>query len=200
MTSRVTPISDDNLPPQLADDFDIIMKSNGYIPFSYKVLAHRPNILKALMDLSKAVIRDEGTVDRGFRFLVAYISSRTRGCQYCQAHNIKSADRWGISQDQLNAVWEYETSPLFSPAERAALSFAQSAAVTPNQVEDSDFSELKKHWSEEQIVELTAVVSLFGWMNCFNDVLRVDLDDATLEWCSDFGLGEKTGWDPSEHI
>ena len=200
MTSRVPPIANKNLPPELASDFDIIMKSNGYIPFSYKVLAHRPNILKALMDLSKAVIRDDGTVDRGFRFLIAYISSRTRGCQYCQAHNVKSADRWGISADQLNNVWEYETSEFFTPAERAALAFAQASATVPNYADDTIFKELKAHWYDEQIVEITAVVSLFGWMNCFNDVLHVDLDDETIEWCEDFGLAEKTGWDPVDHI
>ena len=197
MTSRITPIQDGNLPKELASDFEIILKSNGYIPFSYKVLAHRPNILKALMDLSKAVIRDEGTVDRGFRFLIAYISSRTRGCQYCQAHNLKSADRWGISEERLNAVWEYETNPA---AERAALTFAQASAQVPNFVNDNIFEELKKYWSNDQIVEITAVVSLFGWMNCFNDVLHVDLDKETLEWCEDFGLGNKTGWDPSHHV
>jgi uncharacterized peroxidase-related enzyme len=200
MTSRVPPIANENLPPELASDFDVIMKSNGYIPFSYKVLAHRPNILKALMDLSKTVIRDDGTVDRGFRFLIAYISSRTRGCQYCQAHNVKSADRWGISADQLNNVWEYETSEFFTPAERAALAFAQASATVPNYADDTIFKELKAHWYDEQIVEITAVVSLFGWMNCFNDVLHVDLDDETIEWCEDFGLAEKTGWDPVDHI
>ena len=59
------------LPEEFKERFDIIEKSNGYIPNSYMQLAHRPPILKALMDLSKAVIRDEGTLDRGFRFLKA---------------------------------------------------------------------------------------------------------------------------------
>jgi len=130
----------------------------------------------------------------------AYVSSRTRGCQYCPAHNVKSADRWGISADQLNNVWEYDTSEFFSPAERAALAFAQASATVPNYVDDKIFGALKSHWSDEQIVEITAVVSLFGWMNCFNDVLHVDLDDKTIEWCEDFGLAEKTGWDPIDHI
>ncbi len=200
MSSRITPVSDENLPEELSSDFNIILKSNGYIPYSYKVLAHRPSILKALMDLSKAVIRDEGTIDRGFRFLIAYISSRTRGCQYCQAHNVKSADRWGVSAGQLNNVWDYKKSTYFSPAERAALSFAQASATVPNYVDDVIFNKLRQHWSNEQIVEITAVVSLFGWMNCFNDVLRVDLDTETLEWCEEFGLASKTGWDPVDHI
>src|SRR5688572_33217392 len=112
------------LPEEFKERFDVIETSNGYIPNSYMQLAHRPPILKAFMDLAQAVIRDEGTLDRGFRFLIAYVSSRTAGCQYCQAHNIKSADRWGIPRDKLGAVWDYETSSFFDDAEGAALRFA----------------------------------------------------------------------------
>ena len=142
------------------------------------MLAHRPPILKALMDLSKAVIRDEGTLDRGFRFLIAYISSRTAGCQFCQAHNISSASRWGITDDKLNAIWDYETSPLFTDAERAAFDLARGASVVPNAATDEIFARLKKYYTTPQIVEMTAVIALFGWQNRFNDTLHTDLDRA----------------------
>ena len=180
MASRVTPISDGELPSELAPDFDIILKSNGYIPFSYKVLAHRPNILKALMDLSKAVIRDEGAVDRGFRFLIAYISSRTRGCQYCQAHNIKSADRWGISEDRLNEVWTYETSSLFSKAERAALSFAQAAATVPNRVDVGLFAEMREQGRPFPIVyNMGEMLEGFKTLNMLASCINVASDSGS---------------------
>jgi len=189
-----------NLPDDFKERFDVVEKSNGYIPNSYLVLAHRPPILKAFMDLSKAVIRDEGTIDRGFRFLVAYVSSRTAGCQYCQAHNIKSADRWGIPRNKLDAVWEYETSPLFTAAEKAALRFAQCASAVPNAADDGMVDELKRHYTTPQIVEIASVVALFGWLNRFNDSLATELDDATLGWAAEFGLARKTGWDPASHL
>lgn len=188
------------LPPEFRERFDIIEMSNGYIPNSYLVLAHRPAILKAFMDLSKAVIRDEGTLDRGFRFLVAYMSSRTAGCQYCQAHNLKSAERWGIDAARLDAIWDFETSPLFTPAERAAFRFAQCASQVPNAVDDAIFADMKQHYDAAQIVEIAAVVALFGWLNRFNDSLATDLDDETLSWAQDFGLAAKTGWDPAPHL
>lgn len=188
------------LPEEFKERFDVIEQSNGYIPNSYLLLAHRPPILKALMDLSKAVIRDEGTLDRGFRFLIAYISSRTAGCQFCQAHNISSASRWGISDEKLNAIWDYETSPLFTDAERAAFDYARGASVVPNAVTDEIFARVKKHYTAPQIVEMTAVIALFGWQNRLNDTLHTDLDQHTLDWADQFGLGEKTGWDPTDHI
>jgi uncharacterized peroxidase-related enzyme len=188
------------LPEEFKGRFDVIEQSNGYIPNSYLLLAHRPPILQALMDLSKAVIRDEGTLDRGFRFLIAYMSSRTAGCQFCQAHNISSASRWGISDEKLNAIWEYETSPLFNEGERAAFDLARAASVVPNAVTDDIFARLKKHFSSEQIVEMVAVIALFGWQNRLNDTLQTDLDQHTLDWAAQFGLAEKTGWDPADHL
>ncbi len=166
------------LPEEFKEKFDVIEQSNGYIPNSYLLLAHRPPILKALMDLSKAVIRDEGTLD----------------------HNISSASRWGITDEKLNAIWEYETSPLFTDAERAAFDYARGASVVPNAVTDEIFARVKKHFSTPQIVEMTAVIALFGWQNRLNDTLHTDLDQHTLDWADQFGLAEKTGWDPSDHV
>ena len=188
------------LPPEFQERFSIVEKSNGYIPNSYLLLAHRPSILKAFMDLSKAVIRDEGTLDRGFRFLVAYMSSRTAGCQFCQAHNIQSAARWGIPDDKLNAIWDYETSPLFTEGERAAFDLARAASVVPNAATDEIFDRLKRHFTTPQIVEIVSVISLFGWLNRFNDTLHTELDEHTLQWADGFGLAAKTGWDPSDHV
>ena len=189
-----------SLSAEFAEPLEVIRKSNGYIPHSSMVLAHRPAILKAFMDLAKAVIRDEGTIDRGFRFLIAYISSRTVGCNYCQAHNMHSADRWGVPRSKLEAIWDYETSAEFGAAERAALRFAQCASTVPNAVDEALIEELKTHYSIPQIVELGAVVSLFGWNHRFNDSFATSLDDTSLSWAFDFGLDKKTGWNPAEHL
>lgn len=189
-----------SLPAEFAGPLDVIRASNGYIPHSYLVLAHRPEILKAFMELAKVVIRDTGTIDRGFRFLIAYISSRTVGCNYCQAHNMHSADRWGVPRRKLDAIWDYETSAEFSAAERVALRFAQCASVVPNAVDDALVEEMKLHYSTAQIVEIGAVVSLFGWNHRFNDSFATSLDDTSLSWAFDFGLDKKTGWDPAEHL
>ncbi|WP_170182010.1 carboxymuconolactone decarboxylase family protein [Phreatobacter stygius] len=188
------------LSDEFQERFQTIERSNGYIPNSYMILAHRPPILKAFMDLSKAVIRDEGTLDRGFRFLVAYISSSTAGCQFCQAHNIQSAARWGIGEDRLNAIWDYEESDLFDQGEKAAFDLARAASIVPNAATDEIFGRLKQHYSTAQIVEIVAVISLFGWLNRFNDTLHTELDQHTLDWAATFGLSDKTPWDPSHHV
>lgn len=198
--ARIEQADPTKLAPDFQERFSIVERSNGYIPNSYLILAHRPSILQAFMDLSKAVIRDEGTLDRGFRFLISYMSSRTAGCQFCQAHNIQSAARWGVPDDKLDAIWDYETSPLFNAGERAAFDLARAASVVPNAATDEIFERLKQHFSVPQIVEIVAVISLFGWLNRFNDTLHTELDEPTLQWAAGFGLAAKTGWNPSDHV
>ena len=85
--------------------------------------------------------------------MVAQMASRAAGCGYCMAHTVHTAERVGIAAEKENALWEYETSPLFSEAERAALKVAQCAAQVPNAVTDDDFAELKKHYTDAQIVD-----------------------------------------------
>jgi alkylhydroperoxidase family enzyme len=78
-----------------------------------------------------------------------------------------------------------------------ALDFAVAAAQVPNAVTDDLFAELRKHWSEEQIVEIVGVISVFGFLNRWNDTLATPLEDEPI------AVGEKYlaahGWEPGKH-
>ena len=63
----------------------------------------------------------------------------------------------------------------FTAAERAAIAFAEELTRNPSGVSDATFAELRKHWNERQIVEITAVACLFNSFNRFNNALNVDL-------------------------
>ncbi len=93
------------------------------------------------------------------------------------AHNAGGSLQQGIAQDKLAAVWEFRSSPLFNEAERAALELVIAAGAQPNEVTDEMFDEMKKHWSEGQIVEIVALVSFFGFMNRYNDTMATPLED-----------------------
>lgn len=199
--ARVEPLTRseiEKLDPETRETFAVIEKSNGYIPTSYLTLAHKPNILKAFSALSKAVIRDEGEIDRGFRFLIAHTSSKTVGCNYCQAHNYYSAERWGISAEKMEAVWTFEDSDLFTPAEKAALRVAVGASMVPNMVTDEDFAELHKYYNNAQIIEIMSVVCLFGWLHRFTDSIACELEEHSIAWAEEKGMRDH-GWDPSHH-
>jgi alkylhydroperoxidase family enzyme len=63
----------------------------------------------------------------------------------------------------------------FTPAERAAVDFAEALTKSPAAVPDAVFAELRKHWNERQILEITATAALFNSFNRFNNALGVDL-------------------------
>ena len=130
--------------------------------------------------------------------LVAHIASRTHGCRYCQAHALQGAGRAGAAQERLEAVWEYRTSDLFSEAERAALDFAVHAASVPNLVTDADFDRLRQHWDEGQVVEILAAVSLYGFLNRWNDSLATPLEEGSAA-AAEAALGDK-GWTRGKHV
>ena len=113
------------------------------------------------------------------------------------AHTAGGALHFGVEERKLAEVWEFRTSPLFSEAERVALDFAIAAAAQPNGVTDALFSDMKRHWSEGEIVEITAVVALFGFMSRWNDTMATQLEEEPKE------VGEKYlashGWDVGKH-
>ena len=97
------------------------------------------------------------------------------------AHTAGASLRLGVDEKKLEAVWEYRTSPLYTEAERVALDFAIAAASQPNDVSDELFARLRQHWSDNQIVEILGVVSMFGFMNRWNDSMATPLEEEPAE-------------------
>jgi uncharacterized peroxidase-related enzyme len=194
--ARIAPLPAENS-PDLREQFEAIKKSLGFVPNSMLIMQRVPKMVRAFAGLSAAIWDPEGKVDRGFKRLVAHVSSRAAGCQYCMAHTAGGALRFGIEDEKLAAVWDYQTSPLFSPAERAALDFAVAASCVPNAVTDDMFVEMRKYWSEDQIVEIVGCISLFGFLNRWNDTLATPLEHEPIE------VGErflaKRGWSVGKH-
>jgi len=86
----------------------------------------------------------------------------------------------GISADKLAAIWEYQTSDLFTDAERAVLDVARTAAFSPNETTDENFAKLSSFYSDEQVVELVGVIALFGFLNRWNSTVATDVEQTPL--------------------
>ena len=109
----------------------------GFCPNSVLTMQRRPAISKAFINLNKAVMANEGRVTSALKRMIAWVSSNSTGCRYCQAHAIRAAERYGAEQEQLDNIWEYRTHPAFSEAERAALDFSLLASQVPNGVDET---------------------------------------------------------------
>jgi uncharacterized peroxidase-related enzyme len=193
---RIEPLPPEHS-PELKEQFEAMRRNLGFIPNSILIMQRKPKLAKALAQLTAAVWDPDSRVERGFKRLIAHVASRAAGCQYCMAHTAGGALHFGVEDEKLAAVWDYQTSPLYSPAERAALDFALAAATVPNEVTDEMFAGMRRHWSEEQIVEIVGVIALFGFLNRWNDTMATPLEDEPIQ------VGEKFlapgGWSPGKH-
>ena len=187
-----------NATPELADTFRQFEEILGFVPNSLLTMQRCPEIVQGFGALTASVMNPRGRVDPGFKRLLAHFASRTAGCQYCQAHSLLAAGISGVPAEKIEAVWEYQTSPLYTPAERAALDFALAAGAVPNEVDETLMGRLRQHWSEEAVVELLAAICLYGFLNRWNDSMATELEDAPRR------LGENVlasgGWSGGKHV
>jgi uncharacterized peroxidase-related enzyme len=163
---------------ELADHFAVFEEILGFVPNSLLTLQRRPEIVKGFSVLTRAVMAADSKVDLGFKRLLAHFSSRAAGCQYCEAHSLVAAKIHGVSQEKLDAIWEYQGSDLYSPAERVALDYALAAGSVPNGVDDELMQRMRAHWDEEDIVEILAAICLYGFLNRWNDSMATDLEES----------------------
>ena len=179
---------------ELAEFFN---ETLGFCPNSVLTMQRRPAISKAFINLNKAVMANEGRVTSALKRMIAWVSSNSTGCRYCQAHAIRAAERYGAEQEQLDNIWDYRTHEAFSDAERAALDFSLAASLVPNAVDADIKARLYEHWDEGEIVEMLGVISLFGYLNRWNDSMGTDIEDGAVESGEEF-LG-KYGWESGKH-
>lgn len=192
----VNPISPDANPEvkELAAFFN---ETLGFCPNSVLTMQIRPEIARSFINLNKAVMQNNGRVTSALKRMIAWVSSNASGCRYCQAHAIRAAERYGAEAEQLEHIWEYQTHPAFSEAERAALNFSLAASVIPNAVDENIKTALYQYWNEGEIVEMLGVISLFGYLNRWNDSMGTTLEEEAIE--SGNQLLSKTDWKIGKH-
>lgn len=88
--------------------------------------------------------------------------------------NAVGSSRSGASADKIAAVAQFRTSPLFSVAEKAALTLAEEMTQTPAVVSDATFAAARQHFSDVQLVELAATVAIENYRARFNRAFAVE--------------------------
>ena len=148
----------------------------GFCPNSVLTMQKKPYLAQAFVNLNKAVMDNAGSISSEFKRIIAYVSSNTAGCRYCQAHTIRAAERYGGEKERLEQAWDFENSSLFSEAEKVALRFTIAASSVPVSTSQELEELLQHHWDETDILEIMSVIALFGYLNRWNDVMGTSLE------------------------
>ena len=192
------PTAQANLTPKTEKLMEAMIKNMGFPANSFLTMSHWPELAVAFANLARTVNFTESELPTSTKRLVGHIVSRASGCQYCSAHTGFQATRsGGVEEEKIEAAFEYETSPLFTDAERAALRVDQAAAAVPNSVTDEDFTELKKYYTDRQIVEIVGQISVFGFLNRWNDTMATELETTPIKYAKEH-LAD-SGWAIGKH-
>ena len=154
-----------------------------------RALAHNPALLKALFTVYEAFAA-EPSIDRKLTELGILVVSRVNACRYCVQHHAPLAHGAGLKTSQLEAIqadaWSDRT--LWTHQEWLVVRYAEAIASVPQRVDDKLFAELKAHFTERQIVDLTMRLALCAAWNKFNDALGLDTETAFQHAFAELGL------------
>ena len=193
--TRIAPLTRADL-AEFEEHLAFFENAMGFVPSSIYNMARVPGLFQAFQGLAKAALGNQ-LIPGELKQLIALTTSAAGGCRYCQAHAGHGAEKQGASEEKLRAVWEYETSDLFSEAERSALRVAFKGGQSPNAVTDEDFAAMKEHWDDDQATAIVAVIAMFGYLNRWNDTIATTLEPDYVEF-GEHALGA-VGWEVGKH-
>ena len=139
----------------------------GVVPEPVEVTAHHPGILRGYGIFEWEMGRAR-SVEEKLKDLAGIKAAALVGCEWCLDIGSAIGAKSGVSAEQLADLPRYRESPHFSETERLVLDYATAMTETPSQVPDELFAALREHFSERQLVELTAAIAIENYRARFN--------------------------------
>jgi AhpD family alkylhydroperoxidase len=200
--AHVAPRSPDDI-AELAPVLEGARAAMGFVPNSMLTMAHMPQLtmafnllaavvfgadLKPMLEAFAARVPTQDDADQNLPpdlvQLIAFASSVAAGCRYCQAHTSHNLGRIGAADEKIAAILDYESHAAFTASERAALALAFAASRVPNETAQAHFEALGEHFTERQIVQIVAIIALFGFLNRWNDTMATQLEAPPAEFAA----------------
>jgi alkylhydroperoxidase family enzyme len=123
-----------------------------------EIWAHQPKMMSGMGKFQQAV-RKGDSVDERLKYLVELKGAQMIGCEYCVDLGSQICRNSGFSDEELLAIPRYRDSDLFTEREKLALDYTVGVMRTPVDVSDELFSRMQEHFTDEQLVEITALLT-----------------------------------------
>jgi len=154
--------------------------ARDYGPFlnQVKVFAQRPPVLKHIMGLLLD-LADEALLPKRHLEIALVAVSKLNECAYCVAHHTPRLVDQGLPADTVARILDPDC-PGLDPVDRLVRDYAVAVTTQPGRIRDGMFAELRRHFTEAQIVELTVRAALCGFFNRVNDALRIETEPGVM--------------------
>jgi alkylhydroperoxidase family enzyme len=171
--ARVKLLQPEELPDQSALIERIRQRRRGTVINVYKTLLHSPDIASVWLDLVNAVRWKVDLEDRLREIVIVRVGYLNRCAYVVNQHVPELTTPAGLTKEQCDALADWSPSTFFSESERAALAYAD-AMTRDVDVPDAVFAELRKHFNERQIVELTVLIGTYNMHTRVGQALQID--------------------------
>jgi uncharacterized peroxidase-related enzyme len=171
----IAPLTHDQAAGDIQPIFDRLTKAFGNMPAFFATMARSPEALKHFMPLYGAVI-NQGSVEAKYKELAYLKTALINGCEYCFRAHSASGKKNGVTEEQIKNLAFYQRSAAFDAKEKATLLYAERVTRGASGIREGALHELKKHYSDDQIVELTLAICIANFTNRFNDALMIHPD------------------------
>ena len=190
--ARVRLIGKEQASPEVSELYGKMEKNGARIINLYRVLAHNSRVLKNHLQLGNTLL-SRTTLSPKLREMAILRIARLSGSQYEWVQHYPVALEAGVSEEQAEALSQWQESGLFDEEECAVLRYTDEVALQVS-VTDETFEMLKRFLDEQRIVELTVSIGYWGMVARILVPLQVDIDTQSVGSASEL-TGKKTGSD-----
>ncbi|MDH3715170.1 MAG: carboxymuconolactone decarboxylase family protein [Gammaproteobacteria bacterium] len=176
---RVREVEIDELPEDVQPIYRRYASDYGPFLNQVKIFAHRPPALKHIMGLLLE-LADEALLPKRYLEIALVVVSRLNTCAYCVAHHAPRLAEQGLGAETASKILEPDC-PGLDDVDRLVRDYAVQVTEKPQYMGDAIFTALRRHFTEEQIVELTLRTALCGFFNRFNDAMQIGIEGGAIQ-------------------
>lgn len=176
--ARVRDIEIHEVPEDVQPTYERFAREYGPFLNQVKVFAHRPAVLKHIMGLLLD-LKDEAVLPKRYLEIALVVVSKLNECAYCVAHHAPRLVEQGLAAETVEHILASDC-PGLDEVDRLVRDYAVQVTENAQTMRDDIFDELRRHFSEEQIVELTVRTALCGFFNRVNDAMQIGIEDGVV--------------------
>ncbi|MBI09687.1 MAG: phage infection protein [Rhodospirillaceae bacterium] len=176
--ARVSDVEIDAVPDEVKPIYERYASEYGPFLNQVRVFAHRPPAVKHIMGLLLD-LKDEQVLPRRYLEIALVTVSKINECRYCVAHHMPRLIQQGLPLETATNILE-PNCPGLDEVDRLVRDYSVEVTERFQFIRDQMFEDLRRHLTEEQIVELTLRIALCGFFNRFNDALMIGMEDGVV--------------------
>ncbi|MEV6430298.1 carboxymuconolactone decarboxylase family protein [Nocardia sp. NPDC051463] len=189
-TTRIPAVAPEQAGPLTKLLYRVAARRFGAVPEPFAVTANHGKLLAASSIHELLVERACTDLPAAIREIAVYRAAWIVGCSWCIDFGEMLMRHGDLDIDRLEHIAEYETSPLYSADERAAIAYADAITATPTTVTDDQVADLEKRFGRAGVIELTYQIGLENMRSRFYSALGItaqgfSTDSCRVPWAQD---------------